>query len=127
MLAGEKPLSLFFAPLSERAGIPEADFAPHVRDGTILKVEKTIRHRHETVCPSPILIILYALPAERWRIGSALRVIEPVREGERRPLPEDDIEIGRLLGYAEEAVAHFVEMHSADSADANNSYVTLKR
>lgn len=106
ILWGEKPLALFYAPLSERHVIPEPAFEPHVRNGTLLKVEKIIRH--ETADRPPIVIVLYALPDEAWRIDAALAVIEPVWTGARSPSPEDDIEIGRLLGYPEEAIARFI-------------------
>ena len=121
MLAGKKSLALFYAPLSERHVIPEADFEAHVREGTIVKVEKTIRHRHETDDRSPIVAVLYALPGERWRMDTALAIIEPVWQGTRPPSPEDDIAIGRLLGYPEEAITQFIELREGFGTDSKSN------
>jgi hypothetical protein len=113
MLAGEKPMAMFYAPIDEAHVIPEAAFAPHVRDGVLVQAERHFHIAREAAGDPEIRIVLYALPTEEWRIAAALAIIEPVWHGDRPPAAEDDIEMGRLLGYSDAEIAAFLEVQEA--------------
>lgn len=109
MLAGEKPLAYFYAFVDEPHIIPDAEFEPYVRDGTLVKREWTVDLPPDGRDLSPFRHVLLALPAETWRIEAAFKIIDGHARGIRKYAREDNARMGRLLGYPEEAIAFFVD------------------
>ena len=105
MLAGKKPLAMFYDAIPATFDLPEADFAPHVNTGRVVM--------REEVYTSPrtgnsARYLYYALPSEAWRID-ALHAMQCGFHAGRPATDADDIEIGRLLGYSESDIAAFIE------------------
>ncbi|MDK9721649.1 MAG: hypothetical protein OEL53_10755 [Rhodospirillales bacterium] len=105
MLAGLKPLAMFSDASTHCHHFPEAEFAPHVANGRILKWEETIDLPDETVS---IRCLYYALPHEGWRIEKAHAIKKALFQGLRKPTENDDIELGRLLGYDEKDIQAYL-------------------
>lgn len=108
MLSGRKPLALFFDTLPESGAIPDQDFDAFVRSGTLVMDQRIVRPLHDKKNLPSTRVVLYAMPNEVWRIEEALAILEPVFALTRPPSDEDDVNLGRLLGYPEDAIAHFV-------------------
>lgn len=106
MLAGEKPLAWFYDTIPECGVIPESVFQPHVDSGRLVKVERVLNPAKETKDSSvpAVRMVLYALPDEAWRIDEVISIVEDVFLGRRAPRPEDDVKLGRLLGYPESEI-----------------------
>jgi hypothetical protein len=104
MLAGEKPLAMFYDAVPATIDLPEADFAPHVTAGRIVmreEIYKAARTGNAT------RYVYYALPKEVWRID-ALHAMQSGFYAGHPATDEDDIEIGRLLGYSEADIQCFI-------------------
>lgn len=105
MLAGLKPLAMFSDADTHCHHFPEAEFAPHVAIGRILKWEETIDIPDEAIS---IRCLYYALPNEAWRIAKAHAIKKALFQGLCKPTEEDDVALGRLLGYSEEDIQAFL-------------------
>lgn len=106
MLAGTKPAAMFGEAVQFREIIPEADFAPHVAAGRIVKRDY---YWDDKESGHTFVEIYYALPGEEWRID-ALHELNLVAYNKLRPwTPDDDREIGRLLGYTDAEIDAFLE------------------
>ena len=113
MLSGLKPLAMFSDADTHCHHFPEAEFAPHVAAGRILKWEETIAipdDKHAIRC------LYYALPNEAWRIESAHAFKKALFQGQRNPTEDDDIALGRLLGYSEEDIQAYLRHTRAAKA-----------
>ncbi|MCF3628138.1 hypothetical protein RJ527_08685 [Thalassospiraceae bacterium LMO-SO8] len=108
MLSGQKPLALFFDTLPESGVIPDKDFDAFVRSGAFVMDQRIVRPIDGKKNMPPTRVVLYAIPSEAWRIQEALAILEPVFALTRPPSEEDDVTLGRLLGYAEEDIANFL-------------------
>lgn len=104
MLAGNKPLAMFGDAIQHRDLFPEADFAPHVATGAILRRETQFRSHHGI----DMVYVFFALPDEAWRLDEALEIIHRTRRDGQPTMAADDIAIGELLGYTESDIAAFV-------------------
>ncbi|MBB4845120.1 hypothetical protein HNP55_003666 [Paucibacter oligotrophus] len=104
MLAGRKPLAVFYDEISvlpDERIIPEARFAPHVASGRFVRAEAVLSGPF-----SPRLrrdfrakYVLFALAAEAWRIPAFLlvqRVAERTGHNEMR-----ERLVSSLLGYTD--------------------------
>jgi len=110
MLAGTKPLAMFTDLIPPSFEFPEADFAPHVASGEIV--------RHEEIYRSPqsefaTRIVYFALAGEEWRIDALHAVNDAIFSGRRPATEQDDIETGRLLGYSDEEIAGYLDWTKA--------------
>ena len=106
MLAGAKLAAMFGEAVQFRNIIPEDDFAPHVASGRIIKREY---YWDDKESGHSFVEIYYALPGEEWRID-ALHDLNLVAYNKLRPwTPDDDREIGRLLGYTDAEIDAFLE------------------
>ena len=81
MLQGSKPLSMFYAEISElpnEALIPEDSFKPHLMDQSIIRAETTVQgpKRPESGTPTNIKYVLFAVKSEAWRVEAMLLLIE---------------------------------------------------
>lgn len=106
MLAGEKPLALFSGFADDSDVIPEPDFEPHVRAGTLVKREWESNLPSEEDMP-PFRHVLLARPEETWRIDDAYDILNGHTGDPRRHSDDAHVRMGRLLGYSEEAVVAF--------------------
>lgn len=106
MLAGRKPLAAFTDTIPTSFEIPEAAFAPHVAAGAIVRREHVYRmpgERYDT------RKVYFALPDQAWRIDALVAIEQPIFTGARPATDTDEIETGRLLGYAEEEISVYLK------------------
>jgi hypothetical protein len=113
MLAGRKPLALFYddalAPAGE-AAIPEARFDAYVARGDLVKGAATLELPDpELGEPARVRYVLYALREEHWRIPAMLLALE--LHGRAPGLADEGLErmICALLGYTPEETAACLE------------------
>jgi hypothetical protein len=110
MLAGKKPLALFYDTIPECGVIPEQEFAPHVKSGKVVMSER-IFHSSEEDAPEAmpsVRVVLYAPPNETWRIDKVLGLMEKALFHRGWPNDDDDVQLGRLLGYTEEEIGNYL-------------------
>jgi hypothetical protein len=105
MLAGLKPLAMFSDAATHCHYFPEAEFAPHVAAGRIIKREETIDIPEDGLV---LRCLYYALPNEVWRITAAHDLKKALLQGLRKPSENDEIAIGRLLGYSDDDIQAFL-------------------
>lgn len=103
MLAGAKPLAMFRDGVGYTHHFPEAEFAPHVARGAIIRREEI----HRGAGPVATLCVYFALPGEEWRIEAADAIDRGEGRG-ARSIEEDEIAMGRLLGYTEDEIAAYL-------------------
>ena len=106
MLAGKKPLALFYDTIPECGVIPEREFAPHVNSGKLVMSERTFQssEKGKPEITIPVRVVFYALPEEAGRIDQGFGLMEEVLFQPSRPNDDDDARLGRLLGYTEEEI-----------------------
>ncbi|MBR9901947.1 MAG: hemin receptor [Rhodospirillales bacterium] len=103
MLAGTKPMAMFSDAVHVSDYFPEADFAPHVETGRIVRVEEIIPRP-----PHHMRYLLYALPGEEWRIEEALVMVRNLCAGTVKDHDADSARMGALLGYSDEEIEAFM-------------------
>lgn len=112
MLAGRKPLALFYDDPDDPAdAIPEARFDRYVGEGLFVKGELVIEMPDPQLGrPSRVRYVLYALANEQWRVPAALlalrtrfKVTAMADEGLERLLCA-------LLGYSDDETAACLEV-----------------
>jgi hypothetical protein len=109
MLAGRKPLALFYDDAGEPAGeaaIPEGRFDPYVARGDFVKGEAMLELPDpELGAPARVRYVLYALSDERWRIPAMVLALDLL--GRTPGLADEGLErmICALLGYTPEETA----------------------
>lgn len=103
MLAGTKPMAMFSDAVHVSDYFPEADFAPHVEAGRIIRVEEIIPKE-----PYDMRYLFYALPGEDWRIEEALVMCRNLCAGTVKDHDADSARIGTLLGYSIEDIEAFL-------------------
>ncbi len=108
MLEGKKPMAMFFDVLPECGVIPRGEFRPYVESGQILMREAVYHPVHQGKKDAPLRYIYYATPKEGWRIEAMHRIQREIASGLRPATDEDDIAIGRLLGYSEKDILRFL-------------------
>ena len=111
MLAGEKHMAIFCDAIGKDGNIseeiiPEQAFAPHVESGKIL------RFCSEEYDPSHKIIVrkvYFTTKGNEWRVQALAWMLEECI-AKRRPF-DDAYEyfVGRLLGYSEEDIQHYIE------------------
>lgn len=111
MLAGTKPMAMFSDAVHVSDYFPEADFAPHVAEGRIIRVEEIIPRP-----PHDMRYLFFALPGEEWRIKEALVMCRNLCAGTVQNHDADSARMGELLGYSANDIAAFLrhqkkEMH----------------
>ncbi len=106
MLAGTKPMAMFSDAVHVSDYFPEADFAPHVDAGRIIRVEEIIPKE-----PYDMRYLFYALPGEDWRIEEALVMCRNLCAGTVKDHDADSARMGELLGYSTEEINAFL-VHS---------------
>jgi hypothetical protein len=112
MLAGRKPLALFYDDADDPAGgIPEDRFAPHVAAGALVRGELVLELADPQLgSRSRVRYVLYAVPAEQWRIPAALLAIQT--RFQVNALADEGLErlLCALLGYSDAETAACLEM-----------------
>ena len=108
MLAGKKPLAMFYADLGwlpDERVIPEKRFARYVKTGEFVRSEKVILGPYHPVWKRDIRtkFVFYALRDEAWRIPAMILAIH-VQEKVQMPNEAMDRITGALLGYTDEEV-----------------------
>jgi len=97
MLEGKKPFAAFtdsYPKNHDAYVIPELEFAPYVENGTFIKREHIFKYTEYGT-----LIVMYALPAEEWRVNAYILLWETAdKTGWNESLERMQ---GRLLGYEE--------------------------
>lgn len=110
MLAGKKPLAMFYAEISElpdESLIPDGAFAPHVASGQFTRGEITLESSYSVSLGrnAQIRYVFFAPVDEAWRI-TALSLLRESFAKSQCPWNEalERME-GRLLGYSDEEVS----------------------
>jgi hypothetical protein len=106
MLAGLKPLAMFYALDFEDWIIPEEDFAPHVAAGRFIKAEHFFPF--DTPPGARVRYVFYAVPEEQQRIAQAVEIVRSIYIKLETPYDDQDRLLGRLLGYREEDIEFFL-------------------
>ena len=101
MLAGTKPLAMFTEVVPPSFEFPEAEFAPYVATGEIIRYEEIYRNPRSEFATR---IVYFALAGEEWRIDALHAINDAIFSGRRATTEQDDIETGRLLGYSDEEI-----------------------
>ena len=104
MLVGTKPMALFSDAVHVSDYFPDADFAPHVETGKIIRVEEIIPDE-----PYAMRYRFFALPGEEWRIEEALILCRNLRAGTVKDHGAESARMGELLGYRAEDIEAFIE------------------
>lgn len=114
MLAGKKHLALFSDVIPEHGMIaeeiiPESAFAPHVASGRLLRFARTFSapQNHKA------LYVCFTMPDHAWRADMVFWLKDQYTTGAWRDYESDDVIVGRLLGYSEEDIQHFL-MHQRE-------------
>ena len=103
MLAGKKPMAMFSDAVHVSAYFPDADFAPHVAAGRIIRIEEIIPRP-----PYDMRYLFFALPGEEWRIEEALVMCRNLCAGTVKSHDTDSARMGELLGYSAQDIDHFL-------------------
>ena len=110
MMAGEKPLSMFFEPVqSEFECFPEEQFDVLVAEGRLVKNVSFEDIKGPDGNDVQMRRVAYALPGEEWRINAALLVHDLYGSLVPGWRPDLDRVIGLLLGYRREDIEGFVQ------------------
>jgi len=107
MLAGVKPLAMFFDVIPPTLELPEVEFEPSLKSGRIVLREE-IYHRPKSTEP-PLRYLYYALIEEEHRIEILHQLNRELIEGGRLTNPDDHTLIGHLLGYEEWEIDVFLK------------------
>jgi hypothetical protein len=112
MLAGRKPLALFYDDADEPVGaIPEKSFEPHVAEGRFVRDEVVLELPDlELGRRSRVRYVLYAVAEERWRLPAALLAIRT--RYQVNAVADEGLErlLCALLGYSDDETAACLEM-----------------
>jgi hypothetical protein len=114
MLQGRKPLALFMGLPEEenREDIfPEQKFLPYVENGTFKRISEHILVKKDG---STIRLVFFSPPEGEWRARTIIWVKHQILGAFRKFEQHDDVLIGRLLGYSEEDIEHFLH-HQAST------------
>lgn len=86
--------------------IPEKAFAAHVLNGVISRISCDVIFPKS---PYPARYVFFTTPGQEWRAGAFLSAQEECMTG-KRPFDEaHEFFVGRLLGYEESDIRHFIE------------------
>lgn len=106
MLAGRKPLALFYDDADQPADpsiVPEPDFDPYVERGLFVKGEEILGVSDpELGTPVRIRYVFYAVKAEAWRIPAAILALRTRLSV--NAMADEGLEklLCALLGYTDE-------------------------
>jgi hypothetical protein len=113
MLAGQKPLAMFYAFVSELPWeelIPDEAFAPHVQAGRVLRQHLDMKYTDSSGRSSDLRYVFYALPSQEWRIQVMTVLKQALYSGAGWNETCERVE-GMLLGYtSEECDAHCAQV-----------------
>jgi len=110
MLAGVKPLAMFYDVIPPTIELPEAEFKTSLKSGRIVMREELYRRPESDELP--LRYIYYALIEEVHRIETLHQLNRELIEKGRQARPEDHILTGQLLGYEDWEIDVFLEWKS---------------
>jgi hypothetical protein len=116
MLAGEKPLAMFGDAVGSPAEVPEAEFAPYVADGTLVRWEAVYRPLERGLAGR---FVYFARADEKWRIDALHRINVRLFVDGNSADPETEREVGRLLGYADSDIERYLKWIDARRGGRN--------
>ena len=105
MLTGKKPLAMFSSSLANVNWLAEADFAPYVDYGLIVRREKIYPGPNGG---APNRYLYFARVGEKWRIERLISIHKELFVDGRSAGENDHIAIGQLLGYSDDEIAVFL-------------------
>lgn len=109
MLAGEKPLSMFYCGTMnglEYEYIPEEEFDAYVQSGLFIK--DVFEYEVSENPKIAMKYVLYSLKDEAWRLPALKLVIQVMSKIGRTEESIDRI-IGKLLGYSDKEIDDYIE------------------
>lgn len=109
MLAGDKPLAAFGDIIPNDGSIPEEiiperQFAPYVENGTILRFENVINLPNKK-----LMYVCFTLSNEEWRAKTYMWLREQISLKALKYDDAHDWVFGRLLGYSDKDIQHFLD------------------
>lgn len=105
MLSGTKPAAMFYDVFPSREFIPAEKFLPYVKKGHILAKEVTFNIEKFNCITT---YMFYALPSESWRIDQLEKLQRSFIDGTCTDSNATNREIGKLLGYSDEAIDFYL-------------------
>lgn len=110
MLAGEKHLAIFHDAIEEgytpsEAVIPERAFSEYVQQGLIIRHAKIV----DTPKEMKIQYVCFTPPSESWRAHAFFWLHSQCLSGHYKFDEFYEYFVGRLLGYTDEDIAHFIQ------------------
>lgn len=114
MLAGKKPLAMFYAEIGELPHeelIPEERFAPYVNSGEFVRGETILEGAYHPIWKRNVKVkyVFFALKNEAWRIP-AMMLVRTTQLKTTAPDITCERLTGTLLGYTEAEIdAHCAE------------------
>jgi hypothetical protein len=112
LLSGRRPLVLFYDDADDPAGsIPEAEFAPHVARGALVRGEEVLAVLDASLgAEGHVRYVLYAAPGEEWRIPAAFLTLRTRLKV--NALADEGLErlLCALLGYDEGETAACLDL-----------------
>src|SRR3546814_8950046 len=88
MLAGRKPAAMFYDVVPASIDLPEADFAPHVTAGRLVRREEIYAGRDGG---RAMRYVYYVLPGEMQRLEQLHAINAAIYSGQRQATEADDI------------------------------------
>ena len=111
MLAGKKHLAIFHDALVDGQPIPESiipekSFAPYIAGGNLKRSASILSSMKDR---NPVQYVCFTTPQNEWRADAFFWIHQECAEG-RRPFDDAyEFFVGRLLGYEESDIQHFIE------------------
>lgn len=113
MLAGRKPLAMFYAAVIELPNeefIPEMAFAPYVAEKSVFRHAVEFDSRIPSGEILTFRYVFFALPGEEWRMPAMALLVEGLNAGGGWNETCQRVE-GALLGYTQEEIEAYCQAH----------------
>lgn len=106
MLAGKKPLAMFYDTVPEVGVIPRHEFEPYVSTGRIVSSEMTFPSKSD----DGVLVrfVFYAQPWATEGMAVLQEIYRRVHDGSLADSDDVDRRVGRLLGYTDQEIGVFL-------------------
>ena len=132
MLAGKKPLAMFYAEIGELPDdelIPEERFATYVVSGQFVRGETMVEAAYHPALKRNVKVkyVFYALRSEAWRIPAMILAMD-VHKKVPGPRPNEALDriTGALLGYTEAEMDAYCASYRPPAVDTVDTSDTAK-
>ena len=115
MLAGLKPMAMFYAQTDELPNeefVPDVAFRPHVKAGTLARAEIELGTTTPAGTPTVVRYVFFALRSEEWRMQVMAILVRNLYAGGGWNETCERVQ-GTLLGYSDaENDAHWARLRA---------------